>query len=237
MRYKLILICLIFSLSIGTAQNADSIKKIDKVDDSSKTERVHSTSDEKPESENRFDNYIIALIGLFGVILASIISYRIANNQNRNKLLETKISFLTSQKGKLENLKSQIYDRQVDVSNNTNLNADLMRSKFIDRLLQDISSLQKHSELFEKEFIDELNSYSQRMSTYIFQAKSGVNLDNNGSIKTDIENVPTYDNKIKSVIDLKINEFNVKINELIDKLRYITKTVCQLGFRCGHQSL
>ena len=65
--------------------------------------------------------------------------------------------------------------------------------------------------------MDELNSYFQRMSTYIFQAKSGVNLDNNSSIKTDFENVPTYDNKIKSVIDQKIKEFNIKINELIDK--------------------
>ena len=100
-----------------------------------------STSDEKLNSENRLDKYIIALIGIFCIVLASIISYRIANKQNRNKLLETKIAFLTSHKEKLENIKSQIYDRHVDVSNNANLNKDLMRSKFIDRLLQDISSI------------------------------------------------------------------------------------------------
>lgn len=218
MRHKLILIYLFFSFSIAKAQNTDSINKINKIEDSSKTERVQSTSDDnKPKGGNRVDNYIIALIGLFGVVLASIISYRIANKQNRNKLLETKITYLISQKRKLENLKSEIYERHVDFSRNTNLNAGLMRSKFIDRLLQDISSILKNSEFFDNEFIDELNSYSQRMSTYIFQAKSGVIFDNSGSIEADFEKVPTYDNKIKSVINLKINELNLKINDLLDK--------------------
>ena len=217
MRYKFFLIFLILSFSIVTAQNADSTKNDNEIKNSSKTEQLDSTSLENPNSENRVDKYLLALIGLFGVVLASIISYRVANKQNRNKLIETKITFLNSQKEKLENVKSQIYDRQVDVSNNANLNADQIRSKFIDRLLKDISSVQKHSELFDNEFIDDLNSYSQRINTYIFQAKKGLNIDNNSSVRTDFENVPTYDKKIKSAIDQKIKELNTKINELIEK--------------------
>jgi len=208
---------MIFSFSIATAQIDDSTKIDIEEKGSIKTEQLNSTSIENPNSENRVDKYLIALIGLFGVVVASIISYRVANKQNRNKLLETKITILNSQKEKLENIKSQIFDRQVDVSNNTNLSADQIRSMFIDRLLKDISSVQKHSELFDNEFIADLNSYSQRISTYIFQAKTGVNIDTNSSVKTDFENVPTYDNKIKSVIDHKIRELNTKINELIEK--------------------
>lgn len=217
MRQKFILILMIFSFSIATAQIDDSTKIDIEEKGSIKTEQLNSTSIENPNSENRVDKYLIALIGLFGVVVASIISYRVANKQNRNKLLETKITILNSQKEKLENIKSQIFDRQVDVSNNTNLSADQIRSMFIDRLLKDISSVQKHSELFDNEFIADLNSYSQRISTYIFQAKTGVNIDTNSSVKTDFENVPTYDNKIKSVIDHKIRELNTKINELIEK--------------------
>ena len=217
MRYKFFLIFLILSFSIVTAQNADSTKNDNEIKNSSKTEQLDSTSLENPNSENRVDKYLLALIGLFGVVLASIISYRVANKQNRNKIIETKNTFLNSQKEKLENVKSQIYDRQVDVSNNANLNADQIRSKFIDRLLKDISSVQKHSELFDNEFIDDLNSYSQRINTYIFQAKKGLNIDNNSSVRTDFENVPTYDKKIKSAIDQKIKELNTKINELIEK--------------------
>lgn len=217
MRQKFILILMIFSFSIATAQIDDSTKIDIEEKGSIKTEQLNSTSIENPNSENRVDKYLIALIGLFGVVVASIISYRVANKQNRNKLLETKITILNSQKEKLENIKSQIFDRQVDVSNNTNLSADPIGSMFIDRLLKDISSVQKHSELFDNEFIADLNSYSQRISTYIFQAKTGVNIDTNSSVKTDFENVPTYDNKIKSVIDHKIRELNTKINELIEK--------------------
>jgi len=217
MRQKFILILMIFSFSIATAQIDDSTKIDIEEKGSIKTEQLNSTSIENPNSENRIDKYLIALIGLFGVVVASIISYRVANKQNRNKLLETKITILNSQKEKLENIKSQIFDRQVDVSNNTNLSADQIRSMFIDRLLKDISSVQKHSELFDNEFIADLNSYSQRISTYIFQAKTGVNIDTNSSVKTDFENVPTYDNKIKSVIDHKIRELNTKVNELIEK--------------------
>src|SRR5690554_3144582 len=168
MRQKFILILMIFSFSIATAQIDDSTKIDIEEKGSIKTEQLNSTSIENPNSENRVDKYLIALIGLFGVVVASIISYRVANKQNRNKLLETKITILNSQKEKLENIKSQIFDRQVDVSNNTNLSADQIRSMFIDRLLKDISSVQKHSELFDNEFIADLNSYSQRISTYIF---------------------------------------------------------------------
>lgn len=220
MKYKILLIFLFVSSLIVKAQGSDSIKINDKVESASKIEQTSHTDIKKPNSESRADKYIIALIGLFGIILASVISYRIANKQNRNKLLETKIKFLTSQKEKLENIKSQVYDRVVDVSDNSNFNADLIRSKFVDRLLKDITSVQKHSELFDDEFIEDLNSYSQRISGYIFQAKSGANLENNGTIKTemtDFNNVPIYDEKIKSIINQKIKDFDTRINELIDR--------------------
>lgn len=217
MRFKLFFIYLFFLFSIGTSQNTDSINKINKTDDPNKIEQEQLTTVEKSKGENRIDNYIIALIGLLGAVLASIISYRIANKQSRNKLHEIKIKYLISQKEKLENLRTQLYDRQVDISSISNLNTEIIISKFIDKLLQDISSVQKNSEFFDERFIDELNSYSQRMSTYIFQAISGGILENSDSIKADLDKVSIYDNKIKSVIDLKINEINHKIIELMNE--------------------
>jgi hypothetical protein len=166
----------------------------------------------KTEESNDLKNYIIAICALLGVGITAFVSYKIASKQSKHKLAETKIGILNSKKEKLEKLKNEIYDRQLKLSNTHN-DAELT-SQVIDRLQQDILSIQKNSELFEPQFVEELKSYNQKITNYIYSAKSGKQLDNESAIR-DLSQIPILDEKIKNVISLKLKNVVDQIDNLI----------------------
>jgi hypothetical protein len=205
-----IILFFVFTFSIGANIYAnDSIIKAQELN-STKTV-VDKPKTEKNESSN---GYIIALIGLLGVGLGSLVTYRIGLKQNKYKLAEIKLEILKSRKEKIVLLKHEIHNRQVDISGT--VTKEIIENRFIERLLQDISSVIKNSELFDLELITDLKSYSQRLNNYAYSTKSGQPIDDKAVIK-DLEKVPFYDNSIKTAIDKKLSDVENQINSLVNE--------------------
>ena len=166
--------------------------------------------------KTNYSIYIIALIGLVGVIITAVVTYQVTIRQTSFKLIETKLHTLNSKKDKLEAVKAEIYDRKIDVSNGLDNSDEAMMSRYVDKILLDINSMLRISEYLDDRFISELKDFSKRISGYIQNSKTSNSAEFDSSqISADIQQLPIIDDKIKTELDSKLREIIFEIEELV----------------------
>jgi len=198
-------------------QTNDSIQKIESKGLIDIREHLESKQEaEMEKSKNNHSIYITALVGLLGVIITATVTYQVAIRQNKSKLIETKLAILNSRMIKLESVKTEIYDRRVDVSNGMDNSEQAIFSRYVDKLLLDINSTLRVSEYLDADFISKLKSYSKRLNAYIQNSKTGnSNKFDTNQMQADIEQISIMEEMIKTELDAKLRGINSEIEKLL----------------------
>lgn len=170
--------------------------------------------DKLDKKENSATDPLIGYVLAFlGVLISSIVSFRIGTNQGKSNLKIKKIDILTQDKAKLTDLKKAIISRKLDLPNNQTITQEQMGTSAIDSIVFRILEVQKVSEYFPEDFISKISNYNNSLQGFMGNAKLGNQIN-----EEEAKIVLSQMKGIETLITDNINTEIKKRQESIDSL-------------------
>jgi hypothetical protein len=157
---------------------------------------------------------IASAVSLVLGIINIISNKKISAKQNKLELKKTRIDLLESRRLKIEDIKTTISNRFIDVSDMKDFDFKQYIPKVVDFFQKNSNNIFSIGHLLKPEFLKELKDLNKRIDEYILQAKQH-NQSDNLKVKQDVELMSELNKRMIDEIDRSLIEIESQINTLL----------------------
>jgi hypothetical protein len=157
---------------------------------------------------------IASAVSLVLGIINIISNKKISAKQNKLELKKTRIDLLESRRHKIEDIKTTISNRFIDVSDMKDFDFKQYIPKVVDFFQKNSNNIFSIGHLLKPEFLKELKDLNKRIDEYILQAKQH-NQSDNLKVKQDVELMSELNKRMIDEIDRSLIEIESQINTLL----------------------